>query len=306
MKHRLRKNIGGILRWAAPLVAFASTMASVQISGVPTASAASPQHGKQAAYTVGSPARSLPWRKVPAHSILLKELRSGRVLYEHAAEKRLSPASLTKIMSALVILERGRLADQATVSKNAARAHKTHLRLRPGEVFRLEDLLKAMLIVSANDACLAAVEHVGGDEPRFVALMNDKAVELGLSDTHFSNACGFDHADHYSTAEDLAKLSEVALQNPVFRELVREEREMITPVSGHRSYVLHNTNRLLGRVPGVEGVKTGFTSRAGRCLIAKVSQNGNDLLLVILNSNRRWNTAKSLIDYGLRASETLQ
>lgn len=256
--------------------------------------------GKHVAQPVSLSSQTLPWRTVPAHSILLKELRSGRVLYEHESEKRLSPASLTKIMSALVILEQGHLDELATVSKNAARAHKTHLRLKAGEVFRLEDLLKAMLIVSANDACLAAVEHVGGDEEQFVMLMNAKAAALGLSDTHFSNGCGFDGPDHYSTAEDLATLSEAALQNAVFRELVREEREIITPVSGRRAYVLHNTNRLLGRIPGVEGVKTGFTSKAGRCLIAKVSQNGSDLLLVILNSNRRWNTAKSLIDYGLR------
>lgn len=245
----------------------------------------------------------LPWRIAPAHGILLKELRSGRVLYEHDSLRRLSPASLTKIMSALVILEYGKLDDQATISPNAARAPKTHLRVRAGEVFRLEDLLKAMLIVSANDACLAAVEHVGGDEAQFVALMNAKAVALGLTNTHFSNGCGFDGPEHYSTAEDLAKLSEIALQNPIFRGLVREERQIITPVSGHQSYVLHNTNRLLGRIPGVEGVKTGFTSKAGRCLIAKVSQNGSDLLLVILNSKRRWNTAKSLIDYGLKATE---
>jgi D-alanyl-D-alanine carboxypeptidase (penicillin-binding protein 5/6) len=261
---------------------------------------------RRAGRAVNLPPQSLPWRTVPAHSILLKELRSGRVLYEHESEKRLSPASLTKIMSALVILEQGRLDDQATVSKNAARAPKTHLRLKAGEVFRLEDLLKAMLIVSANDACLAAVEHVGGDEQQFVDLMNLKAAALGLTDTHFSNACGFDAPEHYSTAEDLARLSEVALQNPVFRELVREEREIITPIMGHRAYVLHNTNRLLGRIPGVEGVKTGFTSKAGRCLIAKVSKNGSDLLLVILNSNRRWNTAKSLIDYGLRVSEAIR
>jgi len=246
--------------------------------------------------------RPLPWRKVPAHSILLKELNSGRILYEHEAGKRLSPASLTKIMSALVILELGRLDDQVTVSKNAARAHKTHLRLKPGQVFRLEDLLKAMLIVSANDACLAAVEHVGGDEDQFVALMNAKAAALGLGDTHFSNACGFDGLDHYSTAEDLAQLSQIALQQPTFRQLVREERSIIVPVNGYRPYVLHNTNRLLGRIPGVEGIKTGFTSKAGRCLIAKVSQNGSDLLLVILNSNRRWDTAKNLINFGLQAN----
>jgi len=251
-----------------------------------------------------TPHRFPPWRVAPAHGILLKELKSGHVLYEHDAGKRMSPASLTKIMSALVILERGQLDDFVTISPNAARAHKTHLRVKAGQVFRLEDLLKAMLIVSANDACLAAVEHVGGDETQFVALMNAKAVALGLSDTHFSNACGFDNSDHYSTAEDLATLSVTALDQPIFRQLVREERAIITPVNGHRAYVLHNTNRLLGRVPGVEGIKTGFTSKAGRCLIAKVSQNGSDLLLVILNSKRRWNTATHLIAYGLRASET--
>lgn len=255
-------------------------------------------------HSMGYASQPLPWKRMPAHSILLKELRSGRILFEHEVGKRLSPASLTKIMSALIILEKGRLDDLATVSRNAARAPKTHLRLRVGEVFRLGDLLKAMMMVSANDACLAAVEHVGGDEEQFVKLMNARAVALGLSDTHFSNGCGFDAPDHYSTAEDLATLSEVAMRNSVFRELVKEEREIITPVSGYRAYVLHNTNRLLGRIPGVEGVKTGFTSKAGRCLIAKVSQNGNDLLLVILNSNRRWNTARSLIDYGFRLTNT--
>jgi serine-type D-Ala-D-Ala carboxypeptidase (penicillin-binding protein 5/6) len=254
--------------------------------------------------TAIAPHRFPPWRVAPAHGILLKELKSGNVLYQHDAGKRMSPASLTKIMSALVILERGQLDDFVTISPNAARAHKTHLRVKAGQVFRLEDLLKAMLIVSANDACLAAVEHVGGDEAQFVTLMNGKAVALGLSDTHFSNGCGFDGPDHYSTAEDLATLSVIALDQPIFRQLVREERAIITPVNGHRSYLLHNTNRLLGRIPGVEGIKTGFTSKAGRCLIAKVSQNGSDLLLVILNSKRRWNTATSLIAYGLQAAET--
>jgi len=279
-------------------------MVSAMLIGVPSPVQAE-YTGKHKPHVrpVTSVTHHLPWRIAPAHSILLKEMRSGRVLYEHDSLRRLSPASLTKIMSALVILEKGKLDDQATISPNAARAPKTHLRVRAGEIFRLEDLLKAMLIVSANDACLAAVEHVGGDEEQFVALMNAKAAALGLANTHFSNGCGFDGPEHYSTAEDLAKLSEIALQNPIFRGLVREEREIITPVSGHQTYVLHNTNRLLGRIPGVEGVKTGFTSKAGRCLIAKVSQNGSDLLLVILNSNRRWNTAKSLIDYGLKATE---
>lgn len=284
------------------------TVFSITLSGLSVL----PVWGKEVASKgMTSPAvtyvhKALHWKRIPAHSILLKELRSGRVLYQHDVEQRLSPASLTKIMSALIILENGQLDDLVTVSKNAARAPKTHLRLKVGEVYRLKDLLKAMMMVSANDACLAAIEHVGGNEEQFVKLMNAKAISLHLNDTHFSNGCGFDGMDHYSTAEDLATLSEVAMRNAVFREVVKEEREIITPVTGHRAYVLHNTNRLLGRIPGVEGVKTGFTSKAGRCLIAKVSQNETDLLLVILNSNRRWNTAKSLIDYGFRLTNAIQ
>jgi D-alanyl-D-alanine carboxypeptidase (penicillin-binding protein 5/6) len=186
-----------------------------------------------------------------------------------------------------------------TVSREAAIARKIHLRLRAGQVFTLQDLLKAMLITSANDACLAAVEHVAGSEDSFVSLMNAKARAFGLWNTHFSNACGFDAPDHYTTAADLAALSELALQHPVFRSLVRREVEVITPLNGRHAYMLRNTNRLLGRLPGVEGIKTGFTSRAGRCLIAKVSQDGKELLLVLLNSRRRWNTAASLIEFGL-------
>jgi D-alanyl-D-alanine carboxypeptidase (penicillin-binding protein 5/6) len=238
--------------------------------------------------------------RTPAHGILLKDLTTGRTLYEFNADRRLSPASLTKIMSALVILEYGQLDDLVTVSRNAEAAPKIHLRLRAGQIFYLRDLLKAMLITSANDACLAAAEHVGGSEERFVAFMNARAAALGLSDTHFSNACGFDAPLHYTTAADLAKLSVIAMQHPVFRSFVREELEIITAVNTYRSYLLKNTNRLLGKIPGVEGVKTGFTSQAGRCLIAKVSQDGKELLLVLLHANRRWNTATTLINYGLQ------
>jgi D-alanyl-D-alanine carboxypeptidase (penicillin-binding protein 5/6) len=235
-----------------------------------------------------------------AHSILLKDLSSGRTLYAYEADRRLSPASLTKIMTALVILDYGHLDDHVMVSPQAARAHKIRIGLRAGHMYRLEDLVKAMLITSANDACLAAVEHMGGSEAGFVSLMNAKAREMNLADTHFSNACGFDAPDHYSTAVDLSVLSEMALQQPLFRAFVREELEIISAVNANRSFVLRNTNRLLGRLPGVEGVKTGFTARAGRCVILKVSQGERQLLLVLMNARRRWNMASRLITYGLQ------
>jgi serine-type D-Ala-D-Ala carboxypeptidase (penicillin-binding protein 5/6) len=247
-----------------------------------------------------TPFRTVRRARIPAESILLKDLSSGQVLYAFEADRRLSPASLTKIMSALVMLEYGKLDDYVTVSREAAAARKMHLRLRVGHIFRLEDLLKAMLITSANDACLAAAIHVGGSEEKFVELMNGKARALGLAHTHFSNACGFDSPTHYTTAQDLAALTELALQHPLFRSYVKEERGVLTAVNTNRSYLLRTTNRLLGRMPGVEGVKTGFTSKAGRCLIAKVSQDGKELLLVLLHASSRWNTATHLIKYGLR------
>lgn len=294
--------------WAAALVAAGCLAFPSPLPAQPVVNQAlipSPAETATFEFAEKSRSRDLLRGRFAAHGILLKDLGTGRTLYEYGSERRLSPASLTKIMSAMVILESGRLPDLVTVSRTAAAAPKIHLRLRPGHVFKLGDLLKAMLITSANDACLAAAEHVGGSEARFVELMNAKALAIGLADTHFSNACGFDAPDHYATAADLAKLSEVALKDPVFRSLVREEVELISPVNANRTYLLRNTNRLLGRLPGVEGVKTGFTSRAGRCLIAKVSQNGKELLLVLLHANRRWNTAASLINYGLQRNDVL-
>lgn len=247
-----------------------------------------------------TPFRTFRRSRIPAESILLKDISSGQILYAFEADRRLSPASLTKIMSALVMLEYGKLDDYVTVSREAAAARKMHLRLRAGHIFRLEDLVRAMLITSANDACLAAAIHVGGSEDKFVELMNVKARALGLTHTHFSNACGFDSPTHYTTAQDLAILTELALQHPLFRSYVKEERGVLTAVNANRSYLLRTTNRLLGRMPGVEGVKTGFTSKAGRCLIAKVSLDGKELLLVLLHASSRWNTATHLIKYGLQ------
>lgn len=287
-----------------PLVAAVSFLVSMLWLSAPSPAETYPSPGpllSSAGYSPGL--KSIhPWlgSRPIAQSVLLKDLTTGQTIYEFEADRRLSPASLTKVMSALVILEYGHLQDYVSVSRKAATAKKTRLRLRAGQVFTLEDLLKAMLITSANDACLAAVEHVAGAEEWFVLLMNTKAQALGLLDTHFSNACGFDAPDHYSTAADLATLSETAMQQPVFKALVRSELEIITAVNVNRSYLLRNTNRLLGRMPGVEGVKTGFTSKAGRCLIAKVSQDGKQLLLVLLHTTRRWNTASNLIEYGLQ------
>jgi len=161
----------------------------------------------------------------------------------------------------------------------------------------LRDLLTAMLVTSANDACQAVALHVGGEADRFVAMMNERARALGLRDTHFANACGFDAPDHYSTAADLAKLTEQALQVPAISMMVRTVIREIASVDGKRQVPLRSTNELL-LDPDVTGVKTGYTSKAGRCLIASMFKDGHQLLLVGLNFMDRWEQATQLLRYG--------
>jgi serine-type D-Ala-D-Ala carboxypeptidase (penicillin-binding protein 5/6) len=243
-------------------------------------------------------------RPAPPEGILLKDLKTGEILFQENADQPMAPASLTKIMSAIVILEEGNLDDDVTVSRRAAAAHRIKLYLKPGQVLPLRSLLKAMLIRSANDACLAAVEHVAGDEDSFVEKMNAKALAIGLTRTHFQNACGFDMPEHYSTAEELAALTEYAMAQETFAAIVREPSAVIRTVNQRKAYIARTTNRLLGTMEGVIGVKTGFTRGAGRCLIAVVSREEKELLLVLLNARHRWGRAQNLIEYGLRPPDS--
>jgi D-alanyl-D-alanine carboxypeptidase (penicillin-binding protein 5/6) len=175
--------------------------------------------------------------------------------------------------------------------------HRSSLNLHAGEQFLLRDLLTAMLVTSANDACEAIAWHVGGTASGFVAMMNERARALGLRNTHFANACGFDAPGHYSTAEDLAKLTEQALQMPAISMMVRTVTRDIASVDGTRQVPLRSTNELL-LDPDVTGVKTGYTSKAGRCLIASMFKDGHQLLLVGLNVMDRWEQAPRLLRYG--------
>ncbi|TLY19008.1 MAG: D-alanyl-D-alanine carboxypeptidase [Nitrospirae bacterium] len=247
--------------------------------------------------------RPTPRHAASPEGILLQDLKSGRILYENHADQPMAPASLTKIMSAIVILEEGNLEDQVTVSRRAAAAHKIKLHLKAGQLVPLRGLLQAMLIRSANDACLAAVEHVAGDEESFVAKMNAKASALGLTRTHFQNACGFDMPDHYSTAADLAALTTYAMGKETFAAIVREPAAVIQTADQRKRFIARTTNRLLGAMEGVVGVKTGYTREAGRCLIAVVTREDKELLLVLLNAHQRWGRAQELIELGLQSFE---
>ena len=233
---------------------------------------------------------------IKASALYLVDMKSGRVLLEKDATRRLPPASLTKVMTALVALESASPQQVVQVDRRALLS-RSSLKLHAGEQFLLRDLLTAMLVTSANDACQAVALHVGGEADRFVTMMNERARALGLENTHFANACGFDAPGHYSTAADLAKLTEQALRAPAFSMMVRTVTRDIASVDGTRHVPLHSTNELL-LDPDVTGVKTGYTSKAGRCVIASMFKDGHQLLLVGLNVMDRWEQATQLLRYG--------
>lgn len=242
------------------------------------------------------------WPKVRAKGLLLVDLEQRRVLYESNSTARLAPASLTKVMTAVIAIDEGDPDAEVTISRHAARATGHRLRLRAGQRFRLGDLIQAMLVTSANDACRAVAEAVGGTETEFVNKMNRYAEALALTETRFANACGFDAPEHHSTAQDLARLATAAQERPAFAEAVKLRNGKLVTVDGRRVYPFRTTNRLMATFEGMVGVKTGFTRGAGRCLIARVVREQGDVLLVMLNAPRRWGDATTLLT---RAFDTL-
>lgn len=243
--------------------------------------------------TVACAANDDPFPSV-ASSYILKI--DDETFWAHRPERRLAPASLTKIMTALLVLEREPLDRVVTVSSGAAAESGTRIGLRRGDRMTVGNLLAATLIFSANDACRALADHVGGDRELFTTLMNARAEKLGLNGTHFNNSCGHDQPRHYSTAHDLAILAETALGNRIFRELVSHDRLQIKTADGKRRFNLRNRNYLLGRYPGAAGIKTGFTPAAGGCLIALAEREGTRVLLVMLHTRNRWHDAAAMLD----------
>ncbi len=219
----------------------------------------------------------------------------GDAMWEHAAGERLAPASLTKLMTAVLVAETGRLDEVVTVSPRAAAATGSRLGLKAGERFVVKDLLAAAMIASANDACLALAEWRDGSETAFAQRMNRKATALGLADTRFVNACGHDADGHYSTARDLARLAMAAMASVAIADLVRRPEFTIATVDHHRSFLLTNRNALIGRFDGAIGVKSGFTPKAGKCVIALAERNGVRVLLVMLGGRDRWWDAHAML-----------
>jgi serine-type D-Ala-D-Ala carboxypeptidase (penicillin-binding protein 5/6) len=226
----------------------------------------------------------------------------GNTLWAHDPDRKLPLASITKIMTALIVLENCKIDEVVTVGKSVQGETGTKLGLRPGEKWKVLDLLKGALIYSGADACAALADHVAGSEEKFVEIMNRRAQELGLSNTHFQNPVGHDNEEHYSTANDIAKLAKKALTYPIFAEIVSHARDKIKVVNGKRTLIIKNKNEMFGHFDGVKGVKTGYTPEAGKCLVALAGRNGTEVLLVLLNSPRRWKIADEMMKKAFAAA----
>lgn len=224
----------------------------------------------------------------------------GRVLWERDADDERAMASTTKIMTALLVLERAGLDEPVTVSARAAAVGESEAGLKAGQQLSVRELLGALLVQSANDAAIALAEHVAGDEAAFVALMNEKAASLGLRHTSFKNAHGLDERGHHTSARDLATLARVAMDDPLFAEIVAVPTIRFPRASGG-TVKFENTNPLIGSYPGATGVKTGWTDDAGYCLVASAERAGTELTAVILgarSTDARREDAESLLDWG--------
>jgi len=235
-----------------------------------------------------------PFPAVSAASYLVAV--DGRERWGRAPDVARRPASLTKIMTALLLLEERWDPDAVlTVSARAAGEGGARLGLRAGEQLTARDALRAMLIGSANDACLALAEHAAGSEAAFVARMNRRAAALGLAASRFDNACGHDGPRQRSSARDLAALTRAALALPEFRLTVGAARVTLSTRGGRR-FDLPSHNPLVGRVEGVRGVKTGWTPGAGKCLVVLAERGGREVLVVLLGAPDRFWNAAGLVD----------
>jgi D-alanyl-D-alanine carboxypeptidase (penicillin-binding protein 5/6) len=218
------------------------------------------------------------------------------VRWARAAEERLPPASLTKLMTAIVLLESRWEPDAlVTVSARAARATGARAGLAAREQLTAGSLLAALLVRSANDACIALAEFHSGTIERFVARMNERAAALALTGTHFVNPCGLDAPGHLSTANDLLRLAHYAAKYPSVAALATA-RELVIETRAGRKITLQTTNPLLGRLDGVVGLKSGYTAQAGRCAIVHARRDGIDVWIVLLNARDRWWTAAALVE----------
>lgn len=241
---------------------------------------------------------------VKAKSSVLMCIDTGEIIYENNAYEHLSPASVTKLMSMLLVLEaidsgKISLEDEVTATEEATKMGGSQIWLEVGEVMTVNDLLKAVVVASANDACVALGVHIAGSLTGFVKMMNDRALELGLQNSNFENCTGLDDTtkNHYSCAYDLGVIACEVMKHPI----VTEYSTIWLDSLRNGKTELNNTNKLINKYDGITGLKTGTTSNAGFCLCATASRDGLNLVAVVLGSETsedRFNSAANLLDFG--------
>ena len=237
---------------------------------------------------------------VSAKNAIVADASTGRILYEKNADQQVLIASTTKIMTALIVCQQSNVLDRVRIPAEAVGIEGSSMYLREGEVLTVQDLLYGLMLHSGNDAAVALAIYCGGTLEGFVALMNDKAHRLGLDNTHFENPHGLDAPGHYSTARDMAVLAAYAMQDPIFYKTVSTK----TCNAGNRT--LRNHNKLLWRVEGADGVKTGFTKSAGRILVSSATRNGRRLICVTMNDPNDWVDHATLLDNGFSSYKVFQ
>lgn len=235
---------------------------------------------------------AIPVEAVSAEKGILLDASTGRILFEKRPDDRSLIASTTKIMTALVVCEQCNVLDSMAIPKEAVGVEGSSIYLREGEVMTIQELLYGLMLHSGNDAAVALAIYCGGTVSGFAELMNDKARQLGLTGTHFDNPHGLDSPGHYSTARDLATLSAYAMKNPIFVQTVSTKNVRISQRS------LTNHNKLLWRLPGADGIKTGFTKAAGRILVSSAVRDGRRLICVTINDGNDWADHASLMEQG--------
>ena len=239
---------------------------------------------------------------VSAKSAVLMDAQTGRIIYSKNPEEKLPMASTTKIMTALLAIESGRLDETVTVSANAQAQEGSSIYLRSGERILLRDLVYGLMLNSGNDAAVAIAEHMSGSEEAFAEAMTKRAKELGAVNTSFKNPNGLDQEGHYTTAYDLALIAAYAMKNDEFKKTVSTKSATATLEGGETLY-FSNHNKLLKMYDGAVGVKTGFTKASGRCLVSAAERDGKMITAVTLNAPDDWNDHKKLLDYGFSAVE---
>lgn len=239
-----------------------------------------------------------PHAELTAEAWILYDATADVVLEERNANVERPMASVTKVMTALVVRDKAAVEEIVTVSQNAADTRESEVGIRAGERWSVGELLAGVLVRSGNDAAVALAEHVGGSVEGFADLMNVKAAELSLEHSHFMNPHGLDQEGHYTSATDLLTMTRAALADPVLTRLARTRVVKFRDTPGRVSLRINNTNRLLGAYPGVVGFKTGFTGLAGRVLISVADVGPRRLIAVVMGSEDHFADTRDLLDYG--------